>query len=60
MTPEEFELRRDTFDKFIRDIFDYRHLVVVDELKKTAKGGPASRSSPSESLSSDSGTSGKK
>lgn len=43
MTPEEFILRRDTFDKFIRDIFDYRHLVVVDELvKKSAKGGPAS------------------
>jgi hypothetical protein len=34
MTPAEFIQRRDTFDKFIRDIFDYRHLVVVDELKK--------------------------
>ena len=34
MTPEEFIQRRDTFDKFIRDIFDYRHLVVVDEFKK--------------------------
>jgi hypothetical protein len=34
MTPEEFTLRRDTFDKFIRDIFDYRHLVVVDQLAK--------------------------
>lgn len=32
MTVDEFELRRDTFDKFIKDIFDYRHLVVVDEL----------------------------
>lgn len=34
MTPQEFELRRDTFDKFIRDIFDYRHLVVCEDLKK--------------------------
>jgi hypothetical protein len=34
MTPKEFELRRNTFDKFIRDIFDYRHLVVCDNLKK--------------------------
>ncbi len=34
MTPDEFVLRRDTFDRFIRDIFDYKHLVVVDELKK--------------------------
>lgn len=34
MTPQEFFLRRDTFDKFIRDVFDYRHLVVCDNLKK--------------------------
>lgn len=34
MTPQEFILRRDTFDKFIKDIFDYRHLTVVDTLKK--------------------------
>ncbi|MCL5666899.1 MAG: hypothetical protein M1383_03955 [Patescibacteria group bacterium] len=32
MTVEEFLLRRDTFDKFIKDIFDYRHIAVVDEL----------------------------
>ncbi|MCL5009169.1 MAG: hypothetical protein M1400_02390 [Patescibacteria group bacterium] len=37
MTPQEFVLRRDTFDKFIRDIFDYRHIVVCDDLKKTDK-----------------------
>lgn len=37
MTPQEFELRRNTFDRFIRDIFDYRHLVVCDDLKKTDK-----------------------
>lgn len=34
MTVDEFLLRRDTFDKFIKDIFDYRHIAVVDELKK--------------------------
>ncbi len=34
MTEQEFILRRDTFDKFIKDIFDYRHLVIVDTLKK--------------------------
>lgn len=34
MTEQEFILRRDTFDKFIRDVFDYRHLVVCDNLKK--------------------------
>ncbi len=37
MTPQEFALRRDTFDKFIRDVFDYRHLVVCDNLKKFKK-----------------------
>jgi len=34
MTVEEFLLRRDTFDKFIKDVFDYPHLTVVDELTK--------------------------
>ncbi len=34
MTPDEFELRRNTFDKFIKDIFDYPHLVVCDTLAK--------------------------
>lgn len=34
MSPQEFELRRDTFDKFIKDVFDYRHLVVFDDLPK--------------------------
>ncbi len=37
MTVEEFLLRRDTFDKFIKDVFDYRHLVVVDDLNKKSK-----------------------
>jgi hypothetical protein len=34
MTVAEFSLRRDTFDKFIKDIFDYPHLAVVDSLPK--------------------------
>lgn len=38
MTPEEFQLRSDTFDRFIKDIFDYPHLVVVDKLSKAKKG----------------------
>jgi hypothetical protein len=34
MTVDEFLLRRDTFDRFIKDIFDYRHITVLDELTK--------------------------
>lgn len=34
MNPKEFVLRRDTFDRFIKDIFDYPHLVVMDTLVK--------------------------
>ncbi|MEK7162135.1 MAG: winged helix-turn-helix domain-containing protein [Patescibacteria group bacterium] len=37
MTANEFLLRRDTFDKFIKDIFDYPHLTVVDELNAKKK-----------------------
>jgi hypothetical protein len=37
MTVNEFQLRRDTFDKFIKDIFDYRHIVVFDSLTKKIK-----------------------
>ncbi len=37
MPLEEFLLRRDTFDRFLRDIFDYPHLVVVDKTRKPAK-----------------------
>jgi hypothetical protein len=37
MTVEEFVIRRNTFDKFIKDIFDYRHIVVVDEIGKRTK-----------------------
>ena len=33
MSVREFRERRNTFDKFIKDIFDYPHLVVVDKLK---------------------------
>lgn len=32
MRPEEFALRRDTFDRFVRDIFDHTYLTVVDKL----------------------------
>ena len=37
MTVEEYLLRKDTFDKFIKDIFDYRHLTVVDELSRKSR-----------------------
>ncbi len=30
MSEEEFEIRKHTFDRFIKDIFDYRHVVVLD------------------------------
>jgi hypothetical protein len=34
MTEQEFKERKGTFDRFIKDIFDYKHLVVCDNLKK--------------------------
>jgi hypothetical protein len=34
MSVEEFAVRRDTFDRFIKDIFDYPHLVVLDRAKQ--------------------------
>ena len=34
MTEREFKERKGTFDRFIKDIFDYKHLVVCDNLKK--------------------------
>lgn len=37
MSPEEFILRRDTFDRFIKDIFDYDHLTVVEFVTKNKK-----------------------
>jgi hypothetical protein len=37
MSVDEFVQRRNTFDKFIKDIFDYPHLVVVDTLQKKKK-----------------------
>lgn len=36
MTPDEFKLRVNTFDRFIKDIFDYPHIVVVDKTTKAA------------------------
>lgn len=35
MTPDEFKLRVNTFDRFIKDIFDYPHIVVIDALSKS-------------------------
>lgn len=32
MSSDEFTSRKDTFDRFIKDIFDYPHLVVVDNI----------------------------
>lgn len=37
MTMEEFRNRRNTFDRFIKDIFDYNHIVVVEEPVKTKR-----------------------
>jgi DNA-binding Lrp family transcriptional regulator len=37
MSEDEFVLRRDTFDRFIKDVFDYPHLVIVDTLSKKGK-----------------------
>lgn len=34
MSSKEFVQRRNTFDRFIKDIFDYNHLVIIDKLKK--------------------------
>lgn len=37
MSEDEYALRLDTFDRFIKDIFDYPHLVVFDNLQKPKK-----------------------
>lgn len=37
MTELEFRARRDTFDRFIKDIFDYPHLAVMDRLAPRRK-----------------------
>lgn len=37
MGQEEFVNRRDTFDRFLKDIFDYPHIVVLDESSKPKK-----------------------
>ncbi len=34
MSESEFKTRRNTFDRFIKDIFDYNHLVVCDSISK--------------------------
>ncbi|MEZ4180267.1 MAG: hypothetical protein R3B41_01960 [Candidatus Doudnabacteria bacterium] len=45
MSKDEFELRKGTFDRFIKDIFDYRHIVVHEGRvikRKIAKKQPSS------------------
>lgn len=38
MSEDEFKIRRNTFDRFIKDIFDYPHIVVLDKItKKSSK-----------------------
>ncbi len=37
MSVEEFRIRRDTFDRFLKDIFDYPHLVLLDKTSKSKK-----------------------
>jgi biotin operon repressor len=36
MSADEFASRRDTFDRFIKDIFDYPHLIVLDKLTSSS------------------------
>lgn len=37
MSESEFEVRKDSFDKFLRDIFDHRYLTVVPFVKSKKK-----------------------
>lgn len=37
MTTDEFKIRSDTFDRFIKDIYDYPHIVVADKVNKPKK-----------------------
>jgi hypothetical protein len=37
MSAGEFKIRRDTFDRFIKDIFDYPHVTVMDKVSKKTK-----------------------
>ncbi len=37
MSPEEYKIRSDTFDRFIKDISDYPHIVIVDKVNKPKK-----------------------
>ncbi len=32
MTEDEFVIRRDTFDRFIKDVFDYPHIIIFDNV----------------------------
>ncbi len=50
MSADEFVMRRDTFDRFIKDIFDYPHIVLLDKSSARAKPKvepkPAPKSAP--------------
>ena len=37
MSEDEFRMRRDTFDRFIKDVFDYPSLTVVDHMTSKRK-----------------------
>lgn len=37
MTPDEFEYRQNMTDRFLKDVFDHEHLVVVNELPDAIK-----------------------
>lgn len=43
MSREEFEIRRDTFDRFIKDIFDYPHVILLDRSTKKTESVEKSR-----------------
>lgn len=37
MSEDEFKIRRDTFDRFLKDIFDYPHLALLDKTISKSK-----------------------
>ncbi len=46
MSAEEFVMRRDTFDRFIKDIFDYPHIVLLDKSNAPVKAKVESKPAP--------------
>lgn len=43
MSREEFDIRRNTFDRFIKDIFDYPYLVIMDKPEKAASASKTAK-----------------